>query len=173
MSIGFFKGVLNMSQPSSAPHRLGQVLLSQGRITQAQLEKALKLQTTTHQPIGEALISLGYLSQPQLKQALKKQNRLRAGAIYLTAILAPFSVNCLAEKYQENNITHTTQTQSTENYQYLNKEANAQDWLKTAAKAVWILYQAESKFQEQGNFRYSLSHNDQVGGYQFELSYSY
>lgn len=161
-----------MSQ-SSIPHRLGQILLSQGRITQAQLEKALALQTTTHQPIGEALISLGYLSQNQLKQALKKQNRLRTGALYLTAILAPFSVNGFAEDYQEANIIRNAQIQSAENYQYLNKEANAQDWLKTAAKAVWTLYQAENKFQEQSSFKYSLSHNDQVGGYQIELSYSY
>lgn len=161
-----------MSQ-SSLPHRLGQVLLLQGRITQAQLEKALRLQATTHQPIGEALISLGHLTQNQLKQALNKQSRLRTSALCLTAILTPFSVSCFAEDQQELNINHSTKIQSTENYQYLNKEANAQDWLKTAAKAVWILYQAESKFQEQSHFRYSLSHNDQVGGYQVELSYSY
>lgn len=158
---------------SSVPHRLGQVLLSQGRITQTQLDKALALQASTHQPIGGALISLGYLSQHQLKQALNKQNRLRTGALCLTALLAPFSVNCFAEDYQAFKTNQTSMSESTENYEYLNQQADTQDWLGTAAKTVWGLYQAQHQLPEESNFKYSLSHNDQVGGYQVELSYAY
>lgn len=155
-----------MSQP--IPHRLGQVLLKQGKVSQSQLNEALKLQTKSHQPLGEALISLGHLTPFELASALKKQNKLRAPAVCLAAMLAPLSFQATADDLVQDNFYNTTN--ATQNYQHLNKEANAQDWLKTAAKAVWGMY---SQTQEESSLSYSISHNEQVGSYNIELSFRY
>lgn len=150
------------------PHRLGQVLLKQGKVSQAQLDNALKLQAKSHQPLGEALISLGYLTQLELARALKKQNKLRAPAACLAAMLAPLSFQATADELVQDNFYSTTN--ATQNYQHLNKDATPQDWLKTAAKAVWGMY---SQTQEESSLSYSISHNEQVGSYNIELSFRY
>ncbi len=154
----------------SVPHRLGQVLLSQGRINQAQLEAALVLQQSSHQPLGEALMTLGYLTQAELKGALKKQVSLRTTAFYLAAALTPLSMNSVAEdvRYQDEHKTYITQY-----YQHLTDKTSKQEWLTTAAKAVWNLYQNTASQQTESSLTYSISHNPEVDSYQIELNYRY
>lgn len=158
-----------MSQ--SVPHRLGQVLLSQGKINQGQLDEALAQQKNSHQAIGEALISLGYLTPEDLKGALKKQVSLRTAAFYLAAAMAPLSMNCVAEEivYQDEH----QPTYVTERYQHLNDTATNQEWLSTAAKAIWNLYQISDNVQTDSNLTYSIDRNVEMGGYQIQLNYRY
>lgn len=157
--------------PQSIPHRLGQILLKQNKVSQAQLNDALELQAKSHQPLGEALISLGYLTQIELARALKKQNKLRTPAVCLAAMLAPLSLQATADDLVQDNFYNTTD--ATQNYQHLNQEATAQDWLKTAAKAVWSMYQQDLGLQKDSTLSYSISHNEQVDSYNIELSFRY
>jgi len=53
--------------------RIGDMLLDQQVITQAQLEQALPLAREKHQKIGETLIELGYVTEDGLANALSKQ----------------------------------------------------------------------------------------------------
>ncbi len=50
--------------------RFGDILVSMGFITQAQLQEALALQHLTGHRVGEALLSLGYLTRGQLQRGL-------------------------------------------------------------------------------------------------------
>ena len=63
-----------MHSPNNAgnlPQRkVGDVLLSKGRITEEQLEEALEIQKAEEGNLGEILISLGYITYDDLAQAL-------------------------------------------------------------------------------------------------------
>lgn len=50
--------------------RFGDFLVSQGLVTQGQVQEALALQPLTGSRVGEALLSLGYLTRGQLQRAL-------------------------------------------------------------------------------------------------------
>lgn len=81
--------------------RLGDILVSKGLITPAQLDLAINEQsrrkrlldpsdpTATVAPIGEILIELGFIDQLQLKRGLNWQQRLRHASIAM-ALCAPF-----------------------------------------------------------------------------------
>ncbi|HCS64806.1 MAG TPA: hypothetical protein DIW64_12430 [Cellvibrio sp.] len=81
--------------------RLGDILVSKGLITPAQLDLAIKEQSrrkrlldpadtaATVTPIGEILIELGFIDQLQLKRGLNWQQRLRHASIAM-ALCAPF-----------------------------------------------------------------------------------
>jgi len=54
-----------------APQRkIGEILISEGKITEKQLEEALEIQKTDGRHVGKILISLGYLSHEDLARAL-------------------------------------------------------------------------------------------------------
>ena len=81
--------------------RLGDILVSKGLITPAQLDLAIKEQSRRNRlldpsdstavvaPIGEILIELGFIDQLQLKRGLNWQARLRHASIAM-ALCAPF-----------------------------------------------------------------------------------
>lgn len=51
---------------------LGQILLAQGALTQAQLDKALNLQSTGRR-LGRILVEMGVVTEGQLARALAQQ----------------------------------------------------------------------------------------------------
>jgi type IV pilus assembly protein PilB len=53
--------------------RLGEILVSGGAITAAQLEHALTEQTSFHLPLGQTLLKLGYTTDETMRQALSSQ----------------------------------------------------------------------------------------------------
>jgi type IV pilus assembly protein PilB len=53
--------------------RLGQILVENGTITNAQLEHALKQQRTHKLPLGKTLLKLGYVTDVTMRQALCQQ----------------------------------------------------------------------------------------------------
>lgn len=83
--------------------RLGDILVSKGLITPAQLDLAIKEQSRRKRlldpadtaaavtPIGEILIELGFIDQLQLKRGLNWQQRLRHASIAM-ALCAPFMI---------------------------------------------------------------------------------
>ncbi|MCA9240619.1 MAG: Flp pilus assembly complex ATPase component TadA, partial [Planctomycetales bacterium] len=72
-------------QPPRAHKRLGELLVSSGVITEAELEAALR-QQTTGQRIGETLVKMGFVEEAELLPFLAQQHRcayvqLREGVI--------------------------------------------------------------------------------------------
>lgn len=57
--------------------RLGNLLISDGILTQAQLIEALSYHVTHELPLGESLIALGFCTQAQLDSALLRQAEIR------------------------------------------------------------------------------------------------
>lgn len=53
--------------------RLGDILLKEGLITEAHLQKAINLQKTTGKRLGETLLNLQFLTEVQLAEALGRQ----------------------------------------------------------------------------------------------------
>lgn len=76
--------------PKHIHSRLGQILLSKGLITSAQLDAAIKVQLVRHLRLGEVLIEQGLLTQKQLSKALNRQSKLRLAATLVAALLSPF-----------------------------------------------------------------------------------
>jgi type IV pilus assembly protein PilB len=56
--------------------RIGDILISEGKITQGQLEEALLVQKEDRREIGQILLSLGYINKLDLAQSLAKRLRL-------------------------------------------------------------------------------------------------
>jgi hypothetical protein len=54
--------------------RLGSLLVRTGKITEAQLQEALRLQRNTLQRLGHLLVSSGYISEEELVEALRVQS---------------------------------------------------------------------------------------------------
>ena len=52
------------------PRRIGEILISQGRITGEQLDEGLRLQQTGDRSLGQILVSLGYISEKELAHVL-------------------------------------------------------------------------------------------------------
>lgn len=57
--------------------RLGNLLITEGILTQAQLIEALSFHVTHELPLGASLIQLGFCTQAQLDQALVRQAEIR------------------------------------------------------------------------------------------------
>jgi type IV pilus assembly protein PilB len=64
-------------QPGNAPVRLGELLLAEGLVTQAQLDEALKLQgtLTDYAPLGHILVSQNIVTRDQLLTLLERHRR--------------------------------------------------------------------------------------------------
>src|SRR5690554_4245951 len=56
---------------------LGQMLLNDNLISQAQLDHALKHQRQTKKPLGEVLVELGFLDAKVVQDALKRQRSVK------------------------------------------------------------------------------------------------
>jgi murein DD-endopeptidase MepM/ murein hydrolase activator NlpD len=71
--------------------RVGEVLLQQGLISQAQLNQALAEQQQKSAPLGEILVQHGWVSRAQLKQALREQywRNIAATALISLTTLVP------------------------------------------------------------------------------------
>lgn len=78
--------------PQHSHSRLGQILISKGLITSAQLDAAIKQQLVSRQRLGEVLLEQGLVTQKQLSKALKKQTNLRLAATLVAALLSPFQM---------------------------------------------------------------------------------
>src|SRR5574341_1235988 len=74
-TVGFVKGMVVSTQVEHAEgiERIGDVLVRAKRITQRQLEAALKIQEDRGGYLGQILVSEGFLSLEDLKRALKLQ----------------------------------------------------------------------------------------------------
>jgi type IV pilus assembly protein PilB len=57
--------------------RIGEILLSKGRITPAQLQTAVEARRLSHQRIGHLLTSLGFVTESEVAEALADQFGLR------------------------------------------------------------------------------------------------
>lgn len=68
-----------------APFPLGQILIQQGLINDADLKDAIEYQCRlpkiNHQPLGAILVSLGYITQKQLDEALQAQPKFEIDPI--------------------------------------------------------------------------------------------
>jgi len=71
--------------------RLGEVLIDKGKITEAQLQKALKAQLIFGGHLGTSLIELGYIDEATLGQALAEAFNVRY-ATYDILMSAPYAV---------------------------------------------------------------------------------
>lgn len=78
--------------PNHVHSRLGQILITKGLISRAQLDAAIKAQPISGKRLGEVLIEQGLLTQKQLGKALKKQSSLRLAATLAAALLSPFQM---------------------------------------------------------------------------------
>ena len=70
--------------------RLGRIVVERQWVTEEQLELAVQRQQTTGERLGEALVALGFVSQRQIDRALRKQTNVRAVAMLVTLMVAPF-----------------------------------------------------------------------------------
>jgi len=61
-----------MNTPAPARRPLGQILISEGILSEDQLRIALLEQMKLNQPIGKLLVSLGFVSEATLRQALSE-----------------------------------------------------------------------------------------------------
>ena len=65
-----------LAVPPVARHRLGEILLAEGSITEAQLEHALTQQESVKLPLGKILLKLNYITDETMRQALSKQLKI-------------------------------------------------------------------------------------------------
>src|SRR5499427_5407593 len=62
----------------AAKRHIGQILISQGILTEDQLRIALLEQLKTHQPVGKLLVNLGFVSEATLRDALSEKLGLQS-----------------------------------------------------------------------------------------------
>ncbi|HEV8225663.1 MAG TPA: ATPase, T2SS/T4P/T4SS family [Methylomirabilota bacterium] len=65
-----------MADAAPPRHRLGEILLANGSITEPQLEHALAQQESLKLPLGKILLKLNYVTDETVRQALSKQLRI-------------------------------------------------------------------------------------------------
>lgn len=65
--------ILGVQMQSTTKMRIGEMLMAQGYITEAQLEKALEQQKITGQRLGKTLVSLGFMPEEKLIEILSIQ----------------------------------------------------------------------------------------------------
>lgn len=65
--------ILGVQMQSMTKMRIGEMLMAQGYITEAQLEKALEQQKITGQRLGKTLVSLGFMPEEKLIEILSIQ----------------------------------------------------------------------------------------------------
>ncbi len=69
-------GVVGEKKAGLGADKLGEALLAQGKITRAQLDEALSVQRHDQRQLGQVLLSAGYVSPADLAMALAKRLRL-------------------------------------------------------------------------------------------------
>lgn len=65
--------ILGVQMQSTTKMRIGEMLMAQGYITEAQLDKALEQQKITGQRLGKTLVSLGFMPEEKLIEILSIQ----------------------------------------------------------------------------------------------------
>lgn len=83
-------GVIGRLRSRLDKNRVGDLLLSRGRISRAQLQAALDAQKNSHKPLGEVLRDQGLISAFQLRVTLAEQFAYRAltlsATVYFSAV---------------------------------------------------------------------------------------
>ncbi len=80
------KGFLSSINTYLRRNRIGEVLVSRGQLTPAQLKEALQYQKQQNQPLGRILLLQGLVSPTQLRLALATQSALRVATAVLTIL---------------------------------------------------------------------------------------
>jgi hypothetical protein len=70
--------------------RLGRIVVERKWVTEEQLELAVQHQQTSGLRLGDALVDLGFVTRKQVERALRKQTNVRAIAMLVTLMAAPF-----------------------------------------------------------------------------------
>ncbi len=76
---------MNSPVASQAKRQIGQILISQGILTEDQLRIALLEQLKSKQPVGRLLVQLGFVTEPTLRDALSE--KLSLAPVDLTQIV--------------------------------------------------------------------------------------
>ena len=87
---------------AKAREKLGTILLSAGKITQLELDQAVKIQSESHQQLGEVLINMGAVSENEIIDVLAAQlgvERVYLAKIYIDPIIAQSIPREVAKKY--------------------------------------------------------------------------
>lgn len=156
----------NHNESSQPSYRLGDLLLTQQLITQAQLQQALLQQQESGDRLGAILLQMEALSAAALKRTLSKQRWLRPCATCF-ALMSPIST-CFASNDDEHTYQHWTQTQQWQEASYHSvKNHSSVDLMKFAAETAWGIYQGEA---QAGEWRYSISKPLKSDSYQLQMS---
>jgi predicted transglutaminase-like cysteine proteinase len=83
----YSKGVLGTIASYMQRNRVGEILVSRGKLSTADLKKALSLQKEAHIPLGRVLLEKGLISRNELRFALATQTTLRS----LVAVVTIFT----------------------------------------------------------------------------------
>lgn len=84
----YFQRIQEEAIPSPGPLRLGELLVTTGRLTRDQLDKALGKQAASRKQLGDVLIEEGYVEPRHVKQGMRLQEML------LAAVLAALLTAC-------------------------------------------------------------------------------
>lgn len=106
-------GLLTNTQSRYKKSRLGDLLVRRGKLSQMQLDAALKGQKETGQQLGDYLCSQGLISQSDLKKTLAQQFAYRALALSFTFCL---SVSSMVQPKSARAEDNTRLAQITYNY---------------------------------------------------------
>jgi len=90
-----FENIRNQLAKTFKEHRIGELLVKKGLLTEQQLREALEESLETGEKIGRVLISRGYISSFQLYHRILRQWQLRFGTIaivLLMQIAAPVAI---------------------------------------------------------------------------------
>jgi hypothetical protein len=80
------------SQEGKSPLRLGEILVSVGTITRAQLDDALRKQALSQKKLGEILVEEGYAEQQHIDKGIHIQQKLVQAALVTVISLAGMSM---------------------------------------------------------------------------------
>lgn len=108
------KGVMLGQQDRFKRHRLGELLVRKGKLTQMQLDAALKSQKNSQKPLGEYLCDEGAISRGDLRRTLAEQFAYRVLALSVTAFI---SFSGFAQPKKVRAETSENVTQISYNYQ--------------------------------------------------------
>lgn len=118
-----FKAIKYHVSKTFKEHRIGDLLVKKGLITEQQLREALEESLETGEKIGKVLISRGYISSFQLYHRILRQWQLRFGTIaiiFLTQIAVPITVysdnSFLGDDFK---LSYSIKNSETDNQAYL------------------------------------------------------
>ena len=157
----------NNSDSSSAPYRLGDLLIKQQLITPTQLQQALQQQAASGEKLGTILLHMGAISSAALSRTLSKQRWLRPCAACI-ALMSPMSA-CFASDVNDGGYHQWSQNNQwiEQSFERVSDRSSSIDLMKFAAETAWDIYQGEP---EAGEWRYSLSQQQNSDGYSIEMT---